>query len=307
MKRLIFPIAAVLAMGTVTAQNSAWVPSSVGYLTGVGTTSPVFPMHFHGTTKLSPTDVPFSSWIGFTNTNTGATVSDGTLLRQTGTSFYVDNQEGSNITLTSGIANLNVMGSLGRIGVNTTSINSTSTFAALNVLPTTDNGLYIRTYQSGKYGLSIRMANSADNAIQVLSSLTTQNAFTVKNNGQVRIYANGVPANDEIILVEDGTRRLLQLEQNGLLYAREIKVNTDTWMDVVFEPGYELRPLNEVEAYIEKEGHLPEVPSATEVIRDGINVGEMNKLLLQKIEELTLYVIEQDKRIKELEGQQENR
>ena len=69
------------------------------------------------------------------------------------------------------------------------------------------------------------------------------------------------------------------------------------WKDEVFKDDYNLLSINEVEKYISENGHLPDIPSEAEVMENGINVGEMNALLLQKIEELTLYVIELEKKI----------
>jgi hypothetical protein len=88
---------------------------------------------------------------------------------------------------------------------------------------------------------------------------------------------------------------------NGKLIAKEITVKTDVWSDFVFEKEYKLLSLNELEKYINNNKHLPDVPDAGSVIENGINVAKMNVVLLQKIEELTLYLIEQEKRIKELE------
>jgi len=68
--------------------------------------------------------------------------------------------------------------------------------------------------------------------------------------------------------------------------------NTDDWSDKVFADTYQLRSLGEVEAFINKNKHLPDVPSAIEVVEKGVDVGKMDALLLQKIEELTLYMIE---------------
>jgi len=73
------------------------------------------------------------------------------------------------------------------------------------------------------------------------------------------------------------------------------------WADYVFKKDYKLMPLKEVENYINTNGHLPEVPSTEEAIQNGIELKEMNILLLKKIEELTLHLIEQNKRIEELE------
>ena len=69
--------------------------------------------------------------------------------------------------------------------------------------------------------------------------------------------------------------------------------------------GVLLVPLTETEAYIREQGHLPDVPSATEVEEEGLSLGEMNKVLLQKVEELTLHVIELQKQIDELKNGRE--
>ncbi len=87
-----------------------------------------------------------------------------------------------------------------------------------------------------------------------------------------------------------------KLSVEGRVRAHAVKVYTD-WADFVFEPSYNLPSLNEVENFIKTNGHLKDIPSAKEVEENGIEVGEMNKLLLQKIEELTLYVIKLQKEV----------
>ncbi|WP_051220687.1 hypothetical protein [Flavobacterium filum] len=92
---------------------------------------------------------------------------------------------------------------------------------------------------------------------------------------------------------------LYRLSVNGAIRAHRVKVYTD-WADYVFEKDYNLPTLEEVENHIKENGHLLDIPSACEVEERGIDLGEMNKLLLQKIEELTLYVIELNKEVKAL-------
>jgi len=92
-----------------------------------------------------------------------------------------------------------------------------------------------------------------------------------------------------------------KLAVNGNIRAKEIKVETANWPDYVFAEDYELRSLEDTEKYIRENGHLPEVPKAEEVESEGQSLGEMNKILLKKMEEMTLYMIEQEKRIKALE------
>lgn len=79
--------------------------------------------------------------------------------------------------------------------------------------------------------------------------------------------------------------------------------STDNWADYVFKDDYNLLPLQEVEKHIEEKGHLPNVPSAEEMVQSGINVAKMDAKLLEKIEELTLYVIAQNKRLEKQEKQ----
>lgn len=90
-----------------------------------------------------------------------------------------------------------------------------------------------------------------------------------------------------------------RLSVNGAVRAHRVKVYT-TWADFVFEEGYQLPTLEEVEQHINEKGHLKDIPSAEEVEKNGIELGEMNKLLLQKIEELTLYLIEVNKELEEV-------
>ena len=93
-----------------------------------------------------------------------------------------------------------------------------------------------------------------------------------------------------------------ELAVGGKIRAEEVKVETG-WADYVFKDDYQLPSLEEVEKHIAEKGHLINIPSAAEVEANGILLGEMNKLLLEKIEELTLYVIEENKAIEQLSAQ----
>lgn len=106
----------------------------------------------------------------------------------------------------------------------------------------------------------------------------------VYNTGSVGI---GVDENDM-----DTAYKLLV---DGDIKTRKVKVTLDGWADHVFDDDYELVPLEEVAQYIAKHKHLPGIPSESEVLEEGLYLGEANALLLQKIEELTLYSIEMKK------------
>lgn len=93
------------------------------------------------------------------------------------------------------------------------------------------------------------------------------------------------------------------LDVNGKARANEIVVNT-TGADFVFEPGYKLTGLTELEKFVKTNKHLPEIPNAETMQANGVGVSEMQTKLLQKVEELTLYLIEQNKRIADYERNQ---
>lgn len=92
-----------------------------------------------------------------------------------------------------------------------------------------------------------------------------------------------------------------ELSVNGTITAQKVKVTTAGWADYVFLPDYQLPTLPEVERHIREKGHLKDIPSEKEVEKEGVDVGEMNKKLLAKVEELTLYLIEQNKKLEALE------
>lgn len=94
----------------------------------------------------------------------------------------------------------------------------------------------------------------------------------------------------------------LHCDVQGNLKVKRLRVTLTDWPDYVFGEGYRLRPLAEVEEYVKEHSHLPDVPSAAEVEAEGADLGEMNKVLLQKVEELTLYIIDLQKQVNELKS-----
>ncbi len=114
----------------------------------------------------------------------------------------------------------------------------------------------------------------------------------VGGNGWTALYAKQGAASKAAVL--DGDVLVY-----GQLKSKEVIVTLDEFPDFVFESSYKLKGLNEVESFINENKHLPDVPSEKEVIENGINLGQMDAVLLQKIEELTLYLIEQNKSLTE--------
>ncbi|NNF02335.1 MAG: hypothetical protein HKN22_06595, partial [Bacteroidia bacterium] len=97
---------------------------------------------------------------------------------------------------------------------------------------------------------------------------------------------------------EAGSALGYKLSVNGKIICEELKVqDSGSWPDYVFAKDYDLMTLTEVKSYIKNNSHLPGVPSAECVEQDGISIGEMSKVMMEKIEELTLHTIEQQELI----------
>jgi len=118
-------------------------------------------------------------------------------------------------------------------------------------------------------------------------------------NGDIQFFAGGhfnaVLRNNEFIV--GFQNREVDLKVNGKIWSHEVEVQLTNWPDEVFDESYKLMPLDQLENFIENNKHLPDIPTEKDVLENGIELGEMNALLLKKIEELTLYVIELEKKI----------
>lgn len=117
-------------------------------------------------------------------------------------------------------------------------------------------------------------------------------SLTLKDNGQVFIGSEP----DAFSNHQD-----YRLAVNGKVVAKEIVVSNQNWADYVFDINYSLADLKELNNFIKKYKRLPGLPSAEEVKKNGVEISEMTSILLRKIEELTLYIIEQDKKTDQLD------
>jgi len=148
------------------------------------------------------------------------------------------------------------------------------------------------------YGTSIRTITQNAGANIYGMQFFTQESYQKNQTEKVRILGNG---NVGIGTVNPTNK----LDVNGTIHSREVKVDMIGWSDFVFKKEHNLPKLEEVEKHIKEKGHLENIPSQKEVLENGINLGEMNAKLLQKIEELTLYSIEQNKEINLLKKENE--
>ncbi len=136
------------------------------------------------------------------------------------------------------------------------------------------------------------------------------------NNGQLQTIVQQTPIGTDVtptvlpvlIIDANGNIALNTFDSKGYKFAingsaiatsMTVKLNS-AWPDYVFKKDYQLPSLQEVKAYIDQNQHLPEIPSEQQIAKEGLNLGEMNKLLMKKVEELTLYLIEQNDKIEKL-------
>ncbi len=138
-------------------------------------------------------------------------------------------------------------------------------------------------------GRSLRQALANNTGVWQQSTLNTNNIYY--KTGLVGIGTDLFPNAD------------YQLRVNGKILCKGLKVQATGWADYVFKPNYQLMNLDSLNTFVQTNQHLPEVPSEKEVLeKEGFELEQMNKLLLQKVEELTLYTIQLHNRLKELEA-----
>jgi hypothetical protein len=157
---------------------------------------------------------------------------------------------------------------------------------------------YIQSAPSAAEG-GLYLGN-ANHGLRRLAGTNNVELFTTQGN--IFLSASSVSGN-QLVLRENGDVEMgapgisSKLTVNGKLTATKVKVSQNVWADFVFEPTYLLPSLYDLEAYVKKYKHLPEIPSAKEVQEQGLDLGGNQAKLLQKIEELTLYLIEQHKQL----------
>ncbi|MFI5161962.1 MAG: hypothetical protein ACHQHN_11830 [Sphingobacteriales bacterium] len=115
--------------------------------------------------------------------------------------------------------------------------------------------------------------------------------------GDITVPGNGLWSSNGNLSLGTTDAKGYMLAVNGNIHSRQVNVDLNGWNDYVFNRGYRLKTLSAISAYIDKNHHLPDIPSGQEMIKNGLDVGEMNKLLMKKVEELTLYLIENDKQM----------
>ncbi len=187
-------------------------------------------------------------------------------------------------TWTSYTTKMMTMSANGNLGLGTTTPNAKLDVRGSIKTSYSDNR-YVNLFNSGDGNSYMNIQGGSDSSrfgFQVDGS----SKMSIMKNGNVGI---GTSSPDS------------KLSVNGKIHAKEVKIDLSIWPDYVFKETYSLPPLEKVENHILEKGHLKNIPSAEEVEKNGVQLGEMNIKLLEKIEELTLYMIEQHKKTEQLQ------
>lgn len=266
----------------------------------------------------------------FVNANSGNGVFNGTLKIGTYTLPATDGTNGQ-VLATNGAGTVNWSTVSGSSGANTALSNLAATSINQNLVANADSafdlGNKIKRWRNlfiaGKIGigvsspsakLDIRTGTSDTSfALQITHPLPfglISTIFSVKDNGNIGIGTSVPSAPLHVVgnayfqgSVGIGTNSPnYPLDVCGIMRAKEILVQTG-WCDYVFDKSYQLKPLDEVADFIAQYQHLPNIPPAAEVETNGLKVADMSAKMMEKIEELTLYMIDMNKRLKVLENE----
>ena len=150
-------------------------------------------------------------------------------------------------------------------------------------------------------GTANAMHNNTPNSLMVGFNSTIPTLFVGSSSGAGTTGRVGVGTTNTPTMIGTANISAYSLYVAGGILTEELRVRTG-WADYVFQDDYKLAPLSEVADYIEKNGHLPNVPSAAQVEEEGIEMGAITKVQQEKIEELTLYVIELQKQLDQLKS-----
>lgn len=315
MKKVILTLGlfAISSTGAFAQYNTDWYfPSTsnaapAGYIgigtktttTAVNTPLPSYNLHVHGTadyissnlfnglnqnnggnttaTSLAKASINYgvTSRIGLTNTMTGKSDMEGAVLQMSQLEFMLKNQAQGDMLISVPNLQFRLSNSTRRAWLGNTvnsAVAGSSTYAKSNVI-SSDNGIYIQTNNTLRYGLKVKVPINSSRAIEVYGNDATTKNFLVNGGGEV--------------------------------YARKYTTTLNTIPDYVFFSGYDLMPLHELRNYVQTNHHLPNIPSAEEMTSAPVDLGEMNRLLLEKVEELTLYVLELEDRLNKVEQEKE--
>lgn len=191
-----------------------------------------------------------------------------------------------------------------RLGINADP--NTDAYLQLGVFGQSSDGLTIDFNSSNDNRVAVKLnaPESADKVLQVNNTTTGQTVLEINAAGQLIIRPSSPTA--KAITIKDASNvDVFRFSTDGVMWSTEVNValKEDFFPDYVFEKEYDLMPMGLLRQYIDEEKHLPNVPTAEEVKEQGLNLGKMQVIQMEKIEENTLYILQLEERLQKLEEQ----
>jgi hypothetical protein len=268
------------------------IRNSTGFV-GINTSSPGHHLHifgntdyFHGGTVMmvdsngnqasdlipkTATNMGKSARISLMNSTTGNNSTDGALMMQNENNLNIWNQENGIISIKANNLNYALYGNHNRALLGSGLSLGHPSYALQTIHSTTDNGLYVQTNTASKYGVSVQVREE--------TSTVFESTYQGAPSAQFRVYGNGE------------------------VYARKYVTTLNPFPDYVFSDDYALMSYHDLRNYIHTHKHLPNVPTAQEIEEKGADLGEINRILVEKVEELTLYILELEDRLSAIENE----
>jgi len=218
-----------------------------------------------------------------------------------GPKFAISDNGNVGIGITSPMAKLDVAGNM----LLQSALNNSSPRPSLSTQPLSGE---IRSYSQSGYAYNdglLRLSAGAGTTPAIMSYIDISSYSTIPDMDQNIVF--GTAGQEKMRIHKNGNIGIgtanpnEKLAVNGKIRAREIKVEATDWPDYVFEEGYDVGTLNGLESYIKANKHLPDMPAAKDIETNGLELGEMVKIQQKKIEELTLHLINLDKKFRALE------
>lgn len=207
-------------------------------------------------------------------------------------------------------AKLDVLGT-GKFSSNVAVGSSINTHVQLLVKPSdpANIGMCVETPSIADYNYSFKsvLSNPKAKAIAVTAPAAAEDKFVVWGDGTVNIRTDFTQSIKSLSVTDNNSGKdVFRIMSNGHVFATELTIKLkDDFPDYVFAKNYQLMSLSDLNTFIENNNHLPNIPNAKEVKENGLSLGEMQVKQMEKIEELTLYILELNKRLSALE--QENK
>lgn len=244
-----------------------------------------------------------------TNVTTGSSYNDGFRIRQSGATVYLTQLEKANLYFQNNGQGF-TLDTNGYVGFNTNKPKQKIHVVDHNIL-ISHSSVRAPGVQNGAILFGDEASPDCTHGAWGIEYVDSENEGYGLNFFKPWSTCNTNPGNYKLFLADNGNigigtnTPLAKLTVDGNICAKEVRVSlsgSPCWPDYVFAQDYELMKISDLKQFIQANSHLPGIPSASEVEENGVELGATTELLLQKIEEMTLYIFQLEERIQQLEN-----